>query len=501
LTRVSAGSIDASADVASLSGFAQHALEQGEEESALPVLERAAVQTHQAILWRWKGLLERSLDEHELALASFAKAADLAPNDVGIAHGHARVAMEAGLDARPLYERAMALQPQNGELLVGQAAALAAMGDAQRAIAGLSAVLERAPAWTYGHEQFAQLLSTQGRGDEATLSLDAALERFPDRAALWETLLAVQLRRGDYASLAGILERARAAGVRSTKFHLYDGVHAAEFSQETHPNALFAWCDSSIDKALAIWRIRHLLRVGALDAALPLIDEQIRGNPSAEFYSYAATAWRLAGDPRWHWLEGNEKFVQSFDLKNALPPLQLLADKLHSLHVAKGEYLDQSVRGGTQTDGPLFSRVDPVIRQVRCAVVGAVEKYVAQLPPIDPSHPLLRERRDRKTRFSGSWSVRLRGGGRHSNHVHPLGWISSALYVVLPNQADGEASDAGWLTLGEPDDRLQLSLTPSRAVRPEPGRLVLFPSWMWHGTRPFAAGERLTIAFDVAVPR
>jgi hypothetical protein len=39
-------------------------------------------------------------------------------------------------------------------------------------------------------------------------------------------------------------------------------------------------------------------------------------------------------------------------------------------------------------------------------------------------------------------------------------------------------------------------LPPRRIVEPGPGRLVLFPSYMWHGTIPFAAGDRLTAAFD-----
>ena len=35
-------------------------------------------------------------------------------------------------------------------------------------------------------------------------------------------------------------------------------------------------------------------------------------------------------------------------------------------------------------------------------------------------------------------------------------------------------------------------------VRPEPGLLALFPSYMWHGTVPFGGEEpRLTIAFDI----
>jgi tetratricopeptide (TPR) repeat protein len=43
-------------------------------------------------------------------------------------------------------------------------------------------------------------------------------------------------------------------------------------------------------------------------------------------------------------------------------------------------------------------------------------------------------------------------------------------------------------------------LLPDDAIiEPKPGRLVLFPSIMWHGTRPFGAGERLT-GFDVRRP-
>ena len=42
--------------------------------------------------------------------------------------------MEAGLDARPLYERARGLAPRNGQILLGMAAARAAMGEGARAI-------------------------------------------------------------------------------------------------------------------------------------------------------------------------------------------------------------------------------------------------------------------------------------------------------------------------------------------------------------------------------
>ena len=84
--------------------------------------------------------------------------------------------------------------------------------------------------------------------------------------------------------------------------------------------------------------------------------------------------------------------------------------------------------------------------------------------------------------------------------MHPLGWISSALYIALPDEVPGEGH-AGWLELGEPPPELGTGLPPASFIQPHPGQLVLFPSWMWHGTIPFPAGERLTVAFDVAQPR
>jgi uncharacterized protein (TIGR02466 family) len=119
-------------------------------------------------------------------------------------------------------------------------------------------------------------------------------------------------------------------------------------------------------------------------------------------------------------------------------------------------------------------------------------------PARDETHPLLGPARS-PIAFSGAWSVRLTSGGFHANHVHPAGWISSALYVALPPDLGKE--EAGFLTLGDPRaPTFDVDVPAFRTIEPKPGRLALFPSYMWHGTKPFGEGERLTVAFDVAVP-
>ena len=142
-----------------------------------------------------------------------------------------------------------------------------------------------------------------------------------------------------------------------------------------------------------------------------------------------------------------------------------------------------------------------MIQHARRAIDAAVQDYVSALPAADPAHPLLGPGRNGPVLYEGSWSVRLAPQGYHSCHTHNRGWISAVLYVDAPDGADLGAPPAGHLGLGTPPPELGLDLPAYDHVAPVPGRLVLFPSHMWHGTVPFDAGERLTIAFDVAIPQ
>ena len=196
------------------------------------------------------------------------------------------------------------------------------------------------------------------------------------------------------------------------------------------------------------------------------------------------------------WQEGDPAFIRDFDLPLGAGDLAAMAEVLRGLHVAREAPFDQTLKGGTQTEGALLARREPEIRQLKAALSDAVAEYIAGLPAADPTHPLLAKPRD-GFRYAGSWSVRLTGAGFHVNHVHTTGWLSSAFYVALPDEVADAAGKPGWLTFGEPPAELGLSIEPFHLIQPKPGRLALFPSTLWHGTRPFTQGERLTVAFDV----
>jgi len=476
------------------------ALRDGTEGASIPHLREATARhPDDARLWQVLGLLYRNLEDLRPAVDALARAARLDPGSGRIAHAHARATMESGAPALALFDRARALTPNDGDLLLSWSAAMLAEGRLSAAIESFDQLLSASPAWIAGHTTLAQLRWLAGDADQATRSFDRALQASPRSAELWLGKIDVLIRAERFAEAAAAVASARQALGDQPALLLNAAICASELGDAATADSLFRRFAPFGDIPVASRYLRQLLRTGRAEEAATLA-ETLTGHPDADhIWPYLSVAWRLLDDPRWQWLEGDPRLIGSYDISEALAPIDELAGTLRRLHTARMEPLDQSVRGGTQTDGPLFARVDPVIQHVRAAIVDAVRRHLDSLPD-DPTHPHLKYKHA-PIRFAGSWSVRLTAGGHHSNHVHPRGFVSSALYVVVPPEADSGPPPAGHLALGQPPAELGLDLAPIRTIAPQPGHLVLFPSTMWHGTLPFGGGERLTIAFDVAKPR
>ena len=175
-----------------------------------------------------------------------------------------------------------------------------------------------------------------------------------------------------------------------------------------------------------------------------------------------------------------------------------LKAELEEEHTARQHPFEQTLRGGTQTQGNILRLRQPAVSALRVQLERAVEDTLATLrsrsnPPPHPAFTI-----PGPWRFSGAWSVRLKPQGFHTMHVHPMGFYSAVYYVEAPPE-DAQDPQAGWLQFGPPDLTLPTAVPVRGTLAPVPGRLVLFPSYFWHGTRPFALGShRTTVAFDIA---
>jgi uncharacterized protein (TIGR02466 family) len=221
-------------------------------------------------------------------------------------------------------------------------------------------------------------------------------------------------------------------------------------------------------------------------------------------WGWAATAARAVGDPLHQRLNDYEAVVGAYDLDTPegwadMPAFMTdLKAALARMHQYKQHPAAQSLRHGSQTMHRLTGSDEPAIQAFFKALDKPIREHMAKLGQGDDP---LRSRNTFDYEIEGAWSVRLRPGGFHKDHFHPLGWLSSAFYVETPESALDSDDKQGWIRFGQPPFRTIPTLPAEHYVRPKPGRLVLFPSYMWHGTVPFTTQEsRMTIAFD-AVPK
>jgi hypothetical protein len=212
-------------------------------------------------------------------------------------------------------------------------------------------------------------------------------------------------------------------------------------------------------------------------------------------WPYLSAIWRKQGNARSAWLDGTPPYISVVDLGIDESLITPLLSVLAKIHRPRTPYLDQSVRGGVQTDGQLFYRLEPEIASIRKRVQEAARIYILQIGNVIDGHPL-RSSPCADLTFTGSWSVRLGPGGRNVPHTHPKGRVSGTLYLQVPEEVRSGES-AGHIQFGVPPEDLQMNLPAYATYRPKPGGAVFFPSTMWHSTVPFEQGERMVIAFDL----
>lgn len=399
------------------------------------------------------------------------------------------------------FAQSQRLDPSRPGLDLARAEALQGLRRLEDALALYRQVLDRDPVNAAAHAAYNDLLFRMGREDEFLASYDRAppvhglqiakanalamAGRNQEAHAIFAALLARE--PGDLAAMAG----AATALVQMKRYDEAEAILEAAIARHPrNPDLAFRLCAA-------------LLRKGDPQKAA-LVAEQGLGLAPADQLGLAllGCAWRLMGDERAEELNGYDSLIRVFDLP---PPEGFssmaqfndeLAAHLDQLHPPTCGYLDQSLRGGSQTPGCLFGMGHDLVERLQGRVREAVNRYIAELPD-DSSHPFLARRR-RGFRYSGSWSSRLTDGGYHTNHLHRQGWISSCYYARLPPAVMDGKDQQGWIAFGQPD--FENGPAVRRTIQPVAGRLILFPSYMWHGTLPFR-GEppRTTIAFD-AVP-
>jgi len=411
-------------------------------------------------------------------------------------------------EALVLFDSAQAKVPEIPMADYNRGHALQFLGRFDEAAESYRRAIARNPLDLRAHRELNDLYYRAEREDEFLKSYDEAALLYPETGELPLEKAKFQFQRKDYVAARENFERAAYMLPASVTPHdglalVYAATNELDAAIREHEIAL------KMEPLNAhVWRnyAETLIRAGELERAQKAAEEAIAIEPTHQAaIAIWGTALALRDDPRAETLSDYEKFVQPFEL----PPPEGYGDMesfnrdlnayLDGLHRDKKEFLEQTLRGGTQTLDNLFDKGHELVERLRVRIDEAVAVYIARMAE-DDRHPLLKRRREAFD-YAASWSARLHDCGYHTNHVHPKGWISSAYYVALPESVADAEGKQGWIKFGEPNFEAGLKAPVRRTIQPKAGTLVLFPSYMWHGTIPFRSAQaRTTIAFDV-VPR
>ncbi len=144
----------------------------------------------------------------------------------------------------------------------------------------------------------------------------------------------------------------------------------------------------------------------------------------------------------------------------------------------------------------LFAHSAPAIDWLKQCINKTVADYFKKLP----------------INYDIKWSVQgwaniNRHGDYHSLHNHPHSYLSGTYYIKVPDARGGSRSDLNPGAISFFDPRPQANLTaimgdgqidPEFRVQPEPGLMLLWPSFLHHLVHPNLSDDiRVSVSYNV----
>ena len=435
---------------------------------------------------------------------SAATARDPLADIGGLLAGGQVLAAERALRAR------LAVAPQDDEARALLGAVLHMRGHTAAGIAEYDGVLVRRPQDLDLRCNLAHALLEAGRGDAGLACLRGAPGR-SDHPQLRAAEGALLHALGRDAEALAVLRAVTATGqVDETAWLNLALVERARGAHAASLAALDEACDIGPDHArAAAERVEVLLLLGRADDACEAADRFLDRHPGdRQLLAAAALALAAAGehaaardiaDPR--------RMVTLHDHADGVLTPALCAELAAIVeHDASGrdDPFGKATQGGRQT-----GELDPASHPALLALESLLLDLLRAEAPADADERHIAAGRigtgDIGLRL---WGTRLTAGGAQSPHHHPLGQMSGVVYVGQPEDMQATDPEAGALAFGRPPARIAQApglagaLDAEHVIAPAPGLVVLFPSHLWHATRPFsAAGARVSLAFDAVYRR
>jgi len=451
------------------------------------------------ILYQILGIAQDSLSKPQAAIESYKKALSIQPNTPDL-HFNLGIALTNIGDlqaASSHYQQAIALQPNFFEAYGNLGALLQKQGLLEDAIKNYQIALNIHED-ARGHFNMGTALRDQGKLDEAIKHFKDAIRLFPNYADAHNYL-------GECLRDQGNMEDAVKSYLDTLKLN-------PEHAGANYNMGEFLYLANRFDEAvehfersrLDDWQERALYctyKAEHFDVFKTKLDEIVRTHKKhdAPFLATLSShyARNFGVEDQYNFCKNGFDFVyQNSIAELAEPNSQFLKDLLNDIDNTAIEVRAQGmIINGKQSAGNLFKRPEASFRKLGELVKQEFINYKNRFAGADCE---LIKSFPEELEFTSSWYVRLRRAGYVDRHIHEVGWISGAVYLVLPK--DRKDPLEGCFEYGLHGDNYPQKHNdfPVGVASPNVGDIVLFPSSLFHRTIPFNSNEeRICIAFDL----
>ena len=518
------------------------ALRRGDPHGAFDICREAlAADPHNPVALNLAGVAAFQAGLAEEALELLHAAVSQAPRDAETQTNLGNVLAYLGRvgDAVAAYERAMEADPEYADALFNFGILMAAEGQPAKAVEAYEKTLEKVSDHGLAWQGLGNALNALGRLDAAKTAFETGLEFDPAMAMARTNLASVLHELGDYVSAAAQCRQAltvepdlhearynlglalQELGHHGDAIEAYEQVlsdqpqHAAAALNIAYARQQLGQLDAAslaFERAIAIdpdFSKAHAnladlrLQQGDPAAALAVCDGYLDRHPgNTNLLAFKAVALEDLGQAQAAGLIDFDRFLHVHQIEvpdiyaNLAGFNAALAAHIETHPSLTFEPRSHATRQGRHS-GELLVEPKGPFADLEKVILAAVESYKTAIGK-DLAHPFLRALPEGM--MLSVWGVVMEAAGHQIPHIHPAAWLSGVYYAKVPGiVAEGTPDKAGWIEFGRLPDHFHNETEPqTRAIRPDPGLMVLFPSYFHHRTIPFHAdGTRISIAFDL----
>lgn len=474
--------------------------------SARPLVQRLLVQAPgNADVLTLAGIVAQRTGLSGDAIAAFRAARAADPGDAGRCQNLAVALKKAGdhAGALAIFSESLALRPGHAGTLANMGSCLIEADRCEEALAVLAQAIAASPDHADAHGNMGVALARLGRREEASAAYRRALRVRPGHAETVLNLADALSASGDCDGAAALIEQVlRAHPGHPRAANQLGLLHEAAGDLASAAAVLHSAFDpASPHHALGVNLARVLIRAGHHQDALIVCDRLIAMQPSVTTPLALALAAldKLGRQAERDALMALDQFVSVHDIDNVAGYVSMsafnaaLVQELRAHPSLVFEPAGLVTRQGRQS-GDLASSREPALHalaELARSKLGAACAALRSVKPAD--HPFLRAMPDDWTLTM--WGTILRPGGEVGPHIHAPNWMSGVYYPAASPAAagDGEGAFAIGVRPGELGGGGACAFHQPRA-----GRMILFPSYLWHATMPFGGeDERISFAFDL----